>query len=740
MKVMHMISGGDSGGAKTHLFALLDKLKNKCDIVVACLMKGVFYEEILEKDIETVLFEQKSRLDLGVLKDIRKFMEERKIELLHVHGARANFIAMFLKKHLSVPIITTMHSDYLLDFDSFFKKLVFTNLNKISLRKIDYFIAVSENFKEMLIDRGFAPNNIHTVYNGMDYSVVPSEPTSREEFGAKYGLDMSKDLTYVGIAARFDKVKGVDVFIKGAALALKENPNLRFLIAGDGVEADNLKALSAELGVEDKVIFLGYVTDIYGFLNFIDINTLTSLNESFPYSMLEGCAMKKPMVASRVGGIPDLVSDGETGYLFESLDHAGFSSKILMLAEKSDLIKEMGEKIHEKATMRFSSEALAQNHMSIYRRVIADYNDQKKYDFILSGYYGFNNSGDDALLMALINDLRECKEDVRIGVLSSNPMQTKKRYRVDAFKRLSPIRLKKLFKKSKVLLSGGGSLIQDETSSKSLWYYLYIMAYAKKYGMKVMQIASGIGPVTRRFNREITAKTINRNVELITLREEKSNEEIKSMNIKTPVTVTADPALSLCKASEDKIIAFMDKNGIPHEDFVCVAVREWKSASADFDVSMAKALDRISETYGKNIVFVPMQYPADLPISRSIASKMSGRAYVAESPATIAETIGIISKSSLVVAMRLHSLVYAVSCGVGIIALKYDPKIDGFMDYFRQSYIMDVSEVTEEGIFNLAEKYFAQDNRNRNEMLCSEMKEKAKQNAVLAVELLEKSF
>ena len=152
MKVMHMISGGDSGGAKTHLFALLDKLCLKCDIVVACLMKGIFYEEILEKDIETVLFEQKSRLDLSVVEDIRKFIAERKIDLLHVHGARANFIGMFLKNKINIPIVTTMHSDYLLDFDSFLKKIIFTNLNKISLRKIDYFIAVSDNFKDMLID------------------------------------------------------------------------------------------------------------------------------------------------------------------------------------------------------------------------------------------------------------------------------------------------------------------------------------------------------------------------------------------------------------------------------------------------------------------------------------------------------------------------------------------------------------------------------------------------------------
>lgn len=738
MKVMHMISGGDSGGAKTHLFALLDKLKYKCDVVVACLMKGVFYEEILEKDIETVLFEQKSRLDLSVLGDIRKFMKERNIELLHVHGARANFIAMFLKKHLSIPIITTMHSDYLLDFDSFLKKLIFTNLNKISLRKINYFIAVSDNFKEMLIDRGFSPNNIHTVYNGMDYSLVPQNPTSREDFAAKYGLDTDENLTYVGIAARFDKVKGVDIFIRGAAEALKTNPNLRFLIAGDGVEGDNLKALAKELGVSDKIIFLGYVTDIYGFLNFIDINTLTSLNESFPYSMLEGCAMKKPMVASRVGGIPDLVSDGETGYLFDSCDYKGFAQKILFMAENPNLIKELGENIYVKATTRFSSEALANDHMSIYHKVIADYNDSKEYDFILSGYYGFNNSGDDALLMALINDLKEQKEDVRIGVLSSNPMQTKKRYKVDAFKRLSPIQLRKLFKNSKVLLSGGGSLIQDETSSKSLWYYLYIIALAKKLRMKVMQIASGIGPVTGKFNRKITAKTINKNVDIITLREEKSHDEIKSMNINTPVTITADPALSLCPASDERVEAFLEENGVPKGDYICVALREWKNASRDFESSMASALDDIHEKYGKNIVFVPMQYPADLAISESIAGKMKNEAYVLKTPATISEVIGVIGKSNLVIAMRLHSLVYAVSCGVGIIAIKYDPKIDGFMEYFRQSYIADVATITYKEMCDLADRYFAEVDKNQTEILCREMKEKAKLNAVLAVELLGK--
>ncbi|MBR5506053.1 MAG: polysaccharide pyruvyl transferase CsaB [Clostridia bacterium] len=739
MKIMHMISGGDSGGAKTHLFSLLDKLTSKCDVVVACLMRGVFYNEILERDVETVLFEQKNRFDLSVLKDIRHFMAERGIELLHVHGARANFIAKFLKKHLSIPIVTTMHSDYLLDFDTFFKKLIFTNLNSYSLKKIDYFIAVSDSFKDMLIDRGFCPNNIHTVYNGMDYDTVPTEVTSKEDFAAKYSLELSDSLTYVGIAARFDLVKGVDIFIKGAALAYAKNKNLRFLIAGTGVEEANLRTLTESLGMQDVVHFLGFVTDMYGFLNFIDINSLTSLCESFPYSMLEGAAMKRPMIASRVGGIPALVEDGVTGALFESCNEADFAQKLLELASDKAKLAQIGENIYQKVTSRFSSEVLANDHMRIYSSIIADYHNPKRYDFVLSGYYGFNNSGDDALLLALVTDLKAAKSDARLAVLSSNPLSTRKMYKVDAYERVSLIKLHKLFKNSAVLLSGGGSLIQDETSSKSLWYYLFIIAFAKRCGMKVMQIASGIGPVNKKCNRRLTASVLNRNVDRITLREQKSYGELRDMGVTVPAQVTADPAISLTGESSERIREIFDANSIPFDEYICVALRKWKHASPDFEDNMAKALDHAAKVHGKAIVFVPMQYPADLAIARSICAKMSQKAYIIETPFTIREAIGIIRYSSLVVAMRLHSLVYAVSCSVGVIAIKYDPKIDGFMEYFRQSYIADVATVTDSQLKELIDTFYSEHADNSSDNLCTEMKQKAKRNAAIAVQLLENS-
>jgi len=738
MKVLHLISGGDSGGAKTHLFELLDKLKHSCDVSVGCLITGQFYVEILDKDIETHLFEQKNRFDLSVVSQILKYISDNKIDLLHVHGARANFIAVFLKHKLSIPIVTTIHSDYLLDFDEFVKKVVFTYLNVFSLKKIQYFIAVSDAFKDMLISRNFEPNSIYTVYNGMDFNKIPTVVTSREEYAKRHNLDLNEDLCYVGIAARFDVVKGVDTFIKGAAKAYEKNKNLRFLIAGSGAEEANLKALVKELKIAEAIKFLGFEKDIYGFLNFIDINTLTSLCESFPYSMLEGAAMKKAMIASRVGGIPSLVVDYETGFTFDPAYPEQLAEKILMLSADRNLIETMGEAIYTKATTMFSADNFAKTHMEIYRKILNTHYAKKKYDFVLSGYFGFNNSGDDALLKALINDLNGAYPDARIAVLSRKPALTKKQYRVDSIGRMNLCKVSSLMRKSKVLLSGGGSLIQDETSSKSLWYYLAIIKLAKKCGMRVMQIANGIGPVNRNFNRKLSAKVINNNVDVVTLREKTSAEEFVNMGIKLPYEITVDPAVSLNGIGKNAVKRILAENGIPDGDYVCVSIRDWKQFAPGFRRSLANALDYICEKYNKNIVFLPMQYPVDITISKSVISKMRNKAYILEKPCEIEETIGVIGSSSLVIAMRLHALVYAVSCGVGVIALKYDPKIDGFMDYFRQTYIANVEKLTEAELISIADSYFRNSDKDAVMSVCNEMKAKAKINAKYAIELLEK--
>ncbi len=738
MKIMHLIRGGDSGGAKTHLFTLLDELQKYVECEVVCLIPGVFYREILDKDIKTTLFPQKNRFDLSVVKKIKNLIEEDGVDILHVHGAMANFIAQFLKKKIDIPIVTTMHSDYLLDFDTFFKKIVFTALNAASLRKIDYFIAVSDNFKSMLMERKFRPNGIYTVYNGMQFANVPKEVTPKEEFAAKYGLKLEKDVVYIGIAARFDAVKGVDIFIEGASKLYEKNKNVRFLIAGDGEMRDQLKELAKSLGIDSAVHFLGFVHDIYGFLNFIDVNCLTSLCESFPYSMLEGAAMKKPMVASNVGGISSLVIEDETGYLFPATDSSAFAEKLQMMCESQKRREEMGERIYERATTLFSAETFAKTHVKIYNNILADFADPKRYDFIISGYYGYNNSGDDALLLAMITELKKQKENVRVAVLSADPKATKKLYKVDSFNRFNPFNVYRSMRKSKVLLSGGGSLIQDETSSKSLWYYATILKVAKKCGLKVMQIANGIGPVSRVKNRKLATNIMNTCVDRITLREEKSLAELEKMNINVNAAVTCDPAMMLEGAPKKDVLKIFDKEGIQDEPYVCISMRDWDRNPPDFEHRIAHVADYIYETYGFNIVFIIMQYPTDLNITKRIMGYMKSPAKLIGHRVGIENMIGIIREAELVLAMRLHTLIYGVSMKTPVIAIQYDPKVDSFMEYLQQKRIVKITDVDVDMLKRFVDECVHNRETDANARLCDEMKKKAKMNIDIALELLEK--
>ena len=733
MKVLHLISGGDSGGAKTHLFSLIDKLKDMADVRVGCRMEGVFYKEILEKDVDSVLFRQKNRFDLSVVNAIADMINKEGFDVFHVHGARANFVAGFVMKKINIPTITTVHSDYLLDFDQFVKKLVFTNLNKNALGKIPYYIAVSDNFKDMMIERCFKPNRIHTVYNGMDFSHVPKEPTKKEDYCASHGFTYDKNKVYVGIAARFDIVKGVDVFVKMAGEVLKKHDNIEFLIAGDGVEKENLLRLAEETGYKDKIRFLGYEKDIYGFLNTIDINCLTSLCESFPYSMLEGAAMGKPMVASRVGGIPSLVVEGETGALFESGNYLEMADKIIELALDKEYRTSMGENIKTRATTLFTNENFAKTHIKIYERIIQDYHDKKEYDFVVSGYYGFNNNGDDALLLALCEDIKREKENARVLVLSHNPKETKKIYRTDAVNRVNVFALIKALKSAKVLLSGGGSLLQDETSSKSLWYYLSVIKLAKLCNVKIMQFANGFGPVKRAFNRKLTANVINNCVDEITLRDTDSEKAMRDIGVKVPTCVTADPAMLLDGANENELTKLFERENIPLGKYVAVSVREWKKNAPDFELALASAISDFADRFDMNVIFVPMQYPHDVAISERIAKKIGKRAFVPQGQVSIREAIGIIGGADLNVAMRLHSMIYSVSEGVKTVALRYDPKIDGFMDYVGLCDKVDVETVTKEELGEALVKAFNKECPDNSTVF----REKAKINTVKAVELMQ---
>src|SRR5690606_9702381 len=151
MKVLHLISGGDTGGAKTHVISLIKELNKLIDAKVICFIEDIFYYDALEAGIDIEVFKQKKRTDISVVKRLEEEIIRKDYDIIHCHGARANFIAMFLKNKIKKPMITTIHSDYKLDFkDNFYKRIVYTTLNSIALKKFDYYIAISDTFKDMM--------------------------------------------------------------------------------------------------------------------------------------------------------------------------------------------------------------------------------------------------------------------------------------------------------------------------------------------------------------------------------------------------------------------------------------------------------------------------------------------------------------------------------------------------------------------------------------------------------------
>ncbi len=368
MKVLHLISGGDTGGAKTHILSLFKGLDKLIDAKIICFIKDSFYYECLKEGINIEVFEQKGRSDLSVVSRLSEEIKVEKYDIIHCHGARANFIALFLRFKVKTPFITTVHSDYKLDFkDNIYKRIVFTNLNLFALKRFKHFIAVSDTFKDMLIQRGFKENNIYTVYNGIDLEQEVEYSTKRDFF-KKYNIP-GEGKTVVGIMARLDEVKDHETFLKMAKNVLEKRDNIIFLIAGDGSRREKLESMAKELNIQDNVYFLGYITDVYSFLNAIDINTLTSLSESFPYAILEGAYMKKPIVSTRVGGLVNLIDEGINGHLVAVGDVESLSKNIYELSLDDEKIKSMGEELYKKVEENYSADKMAENHVEIYEKI-----------------------------------------------------------------------------------------------------------------------------------------------------------------------------------------------------------------------------------------------------------------------------------------------------------------------------------------------------------------------------------
>lgn len=371
MRVLHLMTGNDVGGAKTHIMTLLSRLKESVEVELVCLTAGEFYNEAKALRIPVRLIEQKSRFDLSIVPTLKRMICSEKVDIVHSHGARPNFICSFLRKSVKVPFVTTLHSDYRHDFDHDpLKKYFFTPLSYYGLRRMDYYFTVTEAFKHMLLSRKFALSKMRVIYNGID--TQPLKPKlSRQAFEKKYHLPSTEGITVIGMAARLHPVKGLDLLLRAVAhLAIKRQDFL-LVIAGssDKKQWAYYQQMVTKLKIKHRVVFLGHVEEMTDFYQYIDIHVLPSYSEGFPYVLLEAGVQAVGTVASNAGGIPEMISHGQEGLLFQVGQTGELIKNLRLMLDFPEIRSHLGESLYHKIKVEFSAEQMAARHIELYNEI-----------------------------------------------------------------------------------------------------------------------------------------------------------------------------------------------------------------------------------------------------------------------------------------------------------------------------------------------------------------------------------
>ena len=696
MKVIHLISGGDSGGAKTHVLSLLQNLNKTITAQLVCFRDGPFAEEARAMGIPTMICGGNNIPHLR--RELTAYIKEGSYQLIHCHGSRANMIGALLRGPTGLPVISTVHSDYKLDYMGRpFARLTFGAINAWALRQLDYRIGVSDAMVDLLINRGFPPDRFYAIYNGIDFTPAPPQG-DRLAYLRGLGADVDENSVVVGIAARLNPVKDMSTLVRGFAEGHKTCSRLRLVIAGDGEERQKLGDLARELGVEKEVTFAGWISGgMDRFYSALDINALTSLSETFPYALTEGTRFHLATVATAVGGIPYLIDQDVNGYLFTPGDWQSLGHYLAALGNDDALRHEMGEKLYEKASSKFSIQSTVDTQLHIYEEIIRRHNRPKRDrdGVVICGAYGRGNAGDDAILEAILQEMRAIDPDMPITVLTKDPKATRLTYRVRTAGRMDVLTWKKAMRHAALYINGGGSLIQDVTSRRSLWFYLHNIQAAHKAGCKVQMYGCGIGPVLREQHRQLAARVLNASVDVITLREPDSLKELQSMGVTKPeILLTADPALTLPAANSDEIDSVLLRSGIPPRgNYLCFALRNWKGFEEKAPL-FGQAAQYAYETYGLTPVFAAVEKHLDPVAGRLAAAGLKIPHYFLDDAGSAGTIIGALSRMQAVVSMRLHALIFAAGQGIPLAGVVYDPKVSAFLRYIGQENFQDLSSLT----------------------------------------------
>ncbi len=364
MKVLHIISSSGMYGAEAVILNMSRMLLESGHASTL----GIFvnssnpnlqlHEAAAKEGIDSYLIPCTGQIDRTVPGKIRKLANATGADVVHAHGYKADIYVYFALRKPGVPKISTCHTWY----DNDLLVTLYGMIDRWVLRSFDAVVAVSDEVVRRLQKAGVRRDRIYEIRNGIDLRPFDFAQPSLEKEGVGGGL-------LVGLIGRLSREKGVDIFIRASALVLREMPETRFVVVGDGPDLMALGELAAELGVSECVKLIGrrdYMPGVYASL---DIMVSASRQEGLPMALLEGMASRVPLIATPVGEVPTVVENGVTGVLVPAEDEVALAVALIALLRDPGQRQRLAMAGRERIEREFSATRMTAHYLAVYEAV-----------------------------------------------------------------------------------------------------------------------------------------------------------------------------------------------------------------------------------------------------------------------------------------------------------------------------------------------------------------------------------
>ena len=371
MRILQLISSSGFFGAENAVVNLCKELHQKNIQVYLGIIttKNTYNQEFIDAahgcGISMLEFNCNSRIDFNTIYNLRKFLKQNNIDIIHCHNYKSNFYGLLASMMLKIKRTATIHNWIKTDY----KLKIYSFLDKLIIRKFNTLVVMSEAVKQEIMETGIKRNKLVFIANGVD---IDRFAVNTDTVGLKrqLGIDMTQKI--VGSIGRLAQEKGHIYLIKAFKIIISDYPNTKLLIVGNGELIQNLKSQVTSLQLEDKVVFTGMRTDIPEILSIMDIFVLPSLIEAMPMVLLEAMASKKTIIATNVGSVSRIIRNNETGILINPADIDSLAKGIIYFFKNNSDGNTMVNNAYNLVKSTFSANTMAQSYLKLYSSLLKD--------------------------------------------------------------------------------------------------------------------------------------------------------------------------------------------------------------------------------------------------------------------------------------------------------------------------------------------------------------------------------